>query len=168
MDPFVDCCLQCILSLPLLPSSMADALPMEFFARKFNCWYEDWEKLHQKNRGKTADDKEVHSVFFEKYNGMVWYDPDPKYKRTVVCTDVEYDGKNGGWLVISRELGDSVGDTEHTWLPECVCYTLRDSHLGKRKDGKEVPKIKQPPEISCRVVTWEEEKGIPISLDYST
>ena len=69
----------------------------------FRAWMEDWETENIKNNGCIIEAK-----YLEKYENLVFLDPDIYYVFAVVSENVEYQrSKRGGWHVIGKPNNDN-------------------------------------------------------------
>ena len=72
----------------------------------FRAWLEDWEEELLKKNDCVAE-----AMLLEKYNGMVFWDPDTKVNYTVHEDKLEFRrSKRGGWNLIGNSSDESVKD----------------------------------------------------------
>ncbi len=92
----------------------SDALKEPEVQRVFQAWIEDWEEELRR-----ANDVVVENRLLQKYQGLVFYDPDTSKTFHVYKGNMEYhQGRGNGWFVLSMCANDD-GD-EEKWRLFCL------------------------------------------------
>ena len=91
--------------------------------RIFNAWVEDWE-----GEIKMRNDAVVEAQLLQKYQSLVFFDPDDQKTFHVYQGNMEYRrGKGNGWFVLAICSEDAGGKEENmeAFSLELVCELIR-------------------------------------------